>query len=135
MAIVSPASPRNVGAVQPPCAARLLHTQHTLSKSPSPPTAFSSYAASPPSPRLPLLRYHFVCLSRGGPSRRALPYSRTTLLAPRVHIYRSRTRALSHIAPAMYVALHLSLICVFFATRESVDYTLCVFYESRGKPR
>jgi len=112
MAMGSPASPRNVGAVQPPRAARLLHTRRTLSK-----PASSSYrrflvlcsflrhprrAASSP-------RYHFVCLSRGGPSRRvasscALPYSRTLFSHPRVRAYIDRM-----LGSSFFLSLSLSL--------------------------
>lgn len=141
----SPASPRNVGAVQPsPRAARLLHTRRTLSK-----PAFSSYrrflvlcsfttlvAASSP-------RYHFVCLSRGGPSRRrALPYSRTLFSHPCVHISiacsaLSLSLSLSHIllAPAMHAALHPPsprASRVSLARDDRIRrITTCVFYEPR----
>jgi len=155
MAMGSPASPRNVGAVQPPRAARLLHTRRTLSK-----PASSSYrrflvlcsflrhprrAASSP-------RYHFVCLSRGGPSRRvasscALPYSRTLFSHPRVRAYIDRM-----LGSSFFLSLSLSLslayhslprcmprACILLVARISDvarddrirRITTCVFYEPR----
>lgn len=140
----SPASPRNVGAVQPPRAARLLHTRRTLSKPASSSyrrflvlCSFTTLVAASSS------RYHFVCLSRGGPSRRrALPYSRTyTLLSPPcVHIsiacstlslaYRSLPRCMPRCIPLCRA--HLG--CHSLATTESVGLQR-VFSTSRGEPR
>lgn len=129
MAMGSPASPRNVGAVQPPRAARLLHTRRTLSK-----PASSSYrrflvlrsfttlvAASSP-------RYHFVCLSRGGPSRRARCLTRVRSSRPRACIYRSHARSFLSLSYAAHSrdacrALHppcrAHLGCHSLATTES----------------
>lgn len=138
MAMGSPASPRNVGAVQPPRAARLLHTRRTLSK-----PASSSYrrflvlcsfitlvAASSP-------RYHFVCLSRGGPSRRVVVRAALlayTLLAP-VRAYIDRMLDPLSLSLSCYRdacrALHppycAHLGCHSLATSRIRRITTCVF--------
>lgn len=146
MAMGSPASPRNVGAVQPPRAARLLHTRRTLSK-----PASSSYrrflvlcsfttlvAASSP-------RYHFVCLSRGGPSRRrarCLTRVRTLFSPPCVHIsiacsalslaYRSLPRCMPRCMPPPLLLPRRAHPRMSLARDDRIRrITTCVFYEPR----
>lgn len=149
MAMGSPASPRNVGAVQPPRAARLLHTRRTLSKPTAslPPTvAFSSYAPSPPSSsRLPLLGitlFAFPAAGRRASSCATLlaytllalppPYVRAyidRMLDPLPLAYRSLPRCMPRCIPPLPRASRVSL-----ATTESVGLQR-VFSTSRGEPR
>lgn len=100
MAMGSPASPRNVGAVQPPRAARLLHTRRTLSK-----PASSSYrrflvlcSFATLVVRLPLLGITLFAFPAAG--RRVVARSALlayTLLAPvRAYIDRMLGSSLSH---------------------------------------
>lgn len=138
----SPASPRNVGAVQPPPrSARLLHTRRTLSKA-----ASSSYARSPPSSRLPLLGITLFAFPAAGRRVVVRCLTRCTLssLTPvRGYIDRalSLSLSLSRIPPAMHAALHppcrAHLGCRArrsLATTESVGLQ-SVFSTSRGEPR
>lgn len=165
MAMGSPASPRNVGAVQPPRAHRSPFTYsypalqatsrplvyHDISLSLSLSTTLLSFVLrsfAALSSRLPPLppRYHFVCLSRGGPSRRR----RAALLAytllghpPCACIYRSRarTRPLSRsardacrVASASSSSGSMSLLLDLALARDDrirPDYNPCVFCELR----
>lgn len=85
-------------------------------------------------------RYHFVCLSRGGPSRRALPYSRVHSSRPHAwHISIVYSSSLAYRSlPAMHTALHLPPIGALFSGLARDDrirrITTCVFSTSRGEP-
>lgn len=150
----SPASPRNVGAVQPPRAARLLHTRRILSKSSRlPPSALyrrpslshprSSFprprAPSPPSSRLPLVGITLFAFPAAG-RRVARCLTRAyTLLAPCMHISIVYSSSLAYRSlAAMHAALHLPPIGALFSGLAGDDrirrITTCVFSTSRGEP-
>lgn len=160
MAMGSPASPRNVGAVQPPRAARLLHTRRILSK-PSrhlPFPLFPLYRAPRSSFSHPLRPSPFLVLALLRHPRRGflssvslcLPFPRRavasraaftrayTLLASHACIYRSHTRPLSHTALASRDACRAAspsrgaLLSGLAPRRQDPpDYNVCVFYEPR----
>lgn len=134
----SPASPRNVGAVQPPPRSPFTYSTYPLLHSPI--LILHSFVT-----RFLSSRYHFVCLFRGEPR----VASRVTLLAyssltPHAYIYRSYTRPLSAYRP-MHAALHFPVIhqlvprlslshsFVTLATRESTGLHR-VFSINRDEP-
>lgn len=158
MAMGSPASPRNVGAVQPPRAARLLHTRRILSKpSRLPPSALycrpslslsfslilrSSFprprAPSSPSSRLPLVGITLFAFPAAG-RRVARCLARAyTLLAPCMHISIVYSSSLAYPSlPAMHTALQLPPIALFSSLARDDRIrriTTCVFSTSRGEP-
>lgn len=103
-------------------------------------TLLSSFLALLRHPRRGFLsrRYHFVCLSRGGPSRRALPYSRVLRSSRPMHAYID-----PHTALAMHMPRCTSPSTVartsLVGSRPRDDrirrITTCVFSTSRGEPR
>lgn len=144
MAMGSPASPRNVGAVQPPRAARLLHTR----RGPSPLSSYPRYTLLR-HPRRGFLSSVSLCLPF---PRRAVAPSCAAFARVCMYVHSSRpvrayidrilvlslSLSLSHAAlvspRCTYRALHLEA-AVSRAHGGIRRITPCVFLRNRGEPR